>query len=124
MQCSIVLVILCQLLREAVVNAVAHRDYSIAGADIQLNVFPDRLEIVSPGRLPNSATIEAVKTGFRFARNQVLVNVLRDYGYVDARGMGIRFKMIPEMVKHNHVEPEFQATEHSLIVRLRRKPKQ
>ncbi|MEW6037268.1 MAG: ATP-binding protein [Pseudomonadota bacterium] len=105
-------------LREAIVNAIAHRDYSVAGAEIQINLFEDRLEIISPGRLPNSATVESIKTGFRYARNQVLVNVLRDYGYVDARGMGIRFKLIPEMRKHNKTEPELVATEHNLTVRL------
>lgn len=107
-------------LRETVVNAIAHRDYSVAGAEIQINVFQDRLEVVSPGRLPNSATVEAIKTGFRYARNQLLVNVLRDYSYVDARGMGIRFKLIPEMRRHNKTEPEFIATEHSFTVQLRR----
>ncbi len=107
-----------EVLREVIVNAIAHRDYSIAGADILLAIFADRLEVTSPGRLPNRATVESIKFGFRYARNQILVNVLRDYRYVDFRGMGIRFKVIPGMRAYNGTEPEFIATEHSLTVRL------
>ena len=44
----------------------------------------------SPGRLPNTVTPEGMKSGMRYARNQTLVNVMRDYRYVDARGMGVR----------------------------------
>jgi ATP-dependent DNA helicase RecG len=75
-------------LREAVVNALVHRDYSIAGSDITLLLFADRLEILSPGRLPNTVSVEGMKAGLRYARNQNLVNVMRDYRYVDYRGMG------------------------------------
>jgi ATP-dependent DNA helicase RecG len=107
-----------EALREVMVNAVAHRDYAVAGADILLTIYADRLEVVSPGRLPNSATVEALKTGFRYARNQTLVNVLRDYRYVDFRGMGIRHKIIPAMCAHNGTEPDLIATEHRFTVRL------
>ena len=70
-------------------NALVHRDYSIAGTDIMLAIFSDRIDIVSPGRLPNTVTPEGMRSGMRYARNQTLVNVMRDYGYVDARGMGV-----------------------------------
>lgn len=60
---------------EAVVNAVAHRDYSIAGSKIRLFLFADRLELYSPGALPNTLTIETMP--FRvFTRNQLLVSFL------------------------------------------------
>ena len=104
--------------RELVVNAVAHRDYSITGTDVELTIFDDRLEVRSPGRLPNSVTTEAVKSGVRFARNQTLVNFMRDYRYVDARGMGILHKVLPAMNAHNGTEPDFIADEHSFTVRL------
>ena len=107
------------VVRECVANALVHRDYSVAGTDVTLAVFPDRLEVESPGSLPNTVTIERMKAGARYARNQTLVNVMRDYGYVDARGMGIRNKVIPGMLAHNGTEPEFVADEHRLIVRLR-----
>ncbi len=113
-----------QVVRECVANALAHRDYSIRGTDITLYVFPDRLEIESPGSLPNTITVERMRAGVRYARNQTLMNVMRDYGYVDARGMGIRNKVVPGMIAHNGTEPEFVAEEHRLTVRLRDDPEQ
>ena len=104
--------------REAMVNALVHRDYSIAGTDILLAIYADRLEIESPGRLPNTVTVAAMKSGMRYARNQTLVNVMRDYGYVDARGMGVRNKMIPGMRDHNGTEPELIAEDERFTVRL------
>lgn len=106
--------------REILVNALAHRDYSIVGTDVMLAIFEDRLEVISPGRLSNSVSVESMKSGARYARNQTLVNVLRDYGYVDARGMGIHRKVLPSMRAHNGTEPEFVEEEHRLIARLRK----
>lgn len=111
------------VLREAIVNALVHRDYSIAGSDISLLIFSDRLEIQSPGGLPNSVTVEGMKAGLRYARNQNLVNVLRDYRYVDFRGMGVREKIIPGMRQHNGTEPDLLAEEARFIVRLWKGPK-
>lgn len=81
---------------EAVVNAVAHRDYSIAGSKIRLFLFDDRLELYSPGALPNTLTIETMP--FRvFTRNQLLVSFLarmrsRRTGraFLESRGEGVR----------------------------------
>ena len=106
------------VVREAVGNALVHRDYSIVGTDIMLAIFSDRIEIVSPGRLPNTVTPEGIRSGMRYARNQTLVNVMRDYGYVDARGMGVRNKIIPGMRAHNGTEPDLIEEEHRFIVRL------
>ena len=83
-----------------------------------LCIFADRLEITSPGRLPNTVTPEGMKTGMRYARNQTLVNIMRDYGYVDARGMGVRNKIIPGMRAHNGTDPELLEQEHRFTVRL------
>ncbi|MCY3952019.1 MAG: putative DNA binding domain-containing protein [bacterium] len=106
------------VIREAVVNALVHRDYSIAGADIMLTVYADRLEIQSPGGLPNTVTVEGMRAGLRYARNQTLVNIMRDYRYVDARGMGVRNKIIPGMRSHNGTEPDLVEEEHRFTVRL------
>lgn len=106
------------VIREAVTNALVHRDYSIAGTDIMLAIFSNRLEITSPGRLPNTVTAAGMRSGMRYARNQVLVNVMRDYGYVEARGMGVRTKMIPGMRAHNNTEPDLIEAEHQFTVRL------
>ena len=107
-----------EVLREVLVNALAHRDYSIAGTDVMLSIFSDRTEIQSPGRLPNTVTIDGLRSGMRYARNQTLVNILRDYRYVDARGMGIRNKVIPLMNEHNGTDPEFIEEDHRFTVRL------
>lgn len=106
------------VIREAVGNALVHRDYSIIGTDVTLAIYSNRLEVVSPGRLPNTVTPEGMKSGMRFARNQNLVNVMRDYGYVDARGMGVRNKIIPGMRAHNGTEPELVEEEPRFTVRL------
>ena len=112
-----------EVVREAVVNALVHRDYSVAGTDIMLSIYSNRFEILSPGRLPNTVTTAGIKVGMRYARNQTLVNVMRDYGYVDARGMGVRSKIIPGMRAHNGTEPDLIEEEHRFTVRLWKEPK-
>ena len=106
------------VVREAIVNGLVHRDYSIAGTDLDLLLFSDRLEVRSPGNLPNTVTIDGMRRGKRYARDQVLVHVMRDYGYADARGMGVRNKIIPGMRAHNGTEPDLIAEDHRFTVRL------
>lgn len=107
-----------EVVREVLVNALIHRDYSIAGTDIMLTIFADRMEVVSTGRLPNTVTVDGIRSGARYARNQTLVNIMRDYGYVDARGMGVRNKVIPGMRAHNGTDADLIEEEHRFIVRL------
>jgi ATP-dependent DNA helicase RecG len=97
-------------IREVVVNALAHRDWT-RFVDIEVGIYADRLEVISPGALQNSMTIEKMIAGQRSPRNILIMEVLRDYGYVDYRGMGIRTKVVPLMKRMNHVEPIFEATE-------------
>ena len=52
-------------LREALVNAVVHRDYSITGSPVSLDVLRDRVPVTSPGALPNHMTVEIVRAGGR-----------------------------------------------------------
>jgi len=106
------------VVREVIVNAIVHRDYSIHGTEVLLEIFADRLEVTSPGRLPNTVTPDGMRDGLRFSRNQTLVNVMRDYGFAEARGMGVRNKIIPGMREHNGTEPDLIAEEHRFIVRL------
>lgn len=72
------------------------------------------LENISPGSLPNSMTVEKMTAGRRTPRNPIIMEVLRNYQYVDARGMGIIVKVIPVMRTFNHSEPVFEATEDYL----------
>ncbi len=67
------------VIREAVFNAIAHRDYTITGTEIELSIYSDRMEIISPGRLPNTVTIERMKASLRATRNELIKEVLRDY---------------------------------------------
>ena len=58
---------------EAVVNALVHRDYLI-NSSIRVFIFDNRVEIISPGKLPNTATIETIKVGIQIVRNPILVS--------------------------------------------------
>ena len=74
---------------EAIVNAVAHRDYSIENAKTRLFIFDDRLELYSPGALPNTLPIEAMRTR-QATRNEALVSALRTLAVGDVDGAGDR----------------------------------
>lgn len=112
-----------KVVREAVVNALVHRDYSIAGTDVMLEIYPDRLEIHSPGKLPNTVTADGIRQGARYARNQTIFNIMRDYGHVDGRGMGVRNKIIPGMLNHNGTDPDLVENDHRFTVRLWNAPR-
>ena len=107
-----------EAIREAVVNALAHRDYTIHVTDIELSIYSDRLEILSPGRLPNTVTIEKMRHGYRATRNELLKEVLRDYGYIEATGLGVPRKIIRGMQEHNGSEPDLLEEEDRFLVRL------
>lgn len=107
-----------EAVREAIVNAVVHRDYLLSSTNIELSIYDDRLEIVSPGRLPNDITPERMKTGCRAARNQLLKDVMRDYGYLEHMGMGIPRKIVKGMLAHNGTEPELIEDGEQFVVRL------
>ena len=109
--------------RESVVNAAAHRDYTIVGTDIEVSLYRDRLEVISPGRLPNGVTVEKMKEGLRVARNELLKEILRDYGYVEHLGMGVRNRIIESMRAHNGTEPDLIEEEYRFIVRLWKEPR-
>lgn len=112
-----------EAVREVVVNAVVHRDYLLAASDIELAVYPDRLEVISPGRLPNGVTPEGMRLGVRAARNQLLKDTLRDYGLLEHRGLGIPRIVIRAMREHNGTDPDLvELTDERFLVRLWTKP--
>ena len=78
-----------KVFRELLVNACVHRNYSISGGQIRVFLFKDRFEITSPGRLPNTITIEKLVVGTSFARNPHLVRFMENLGYVDRLGRGL-----------------------------------
>ncbi|MFH1562711.1 MAG: ATP-binding protein [Nitrospirota bacterium] len=107
-----------EVVRETIVNAIAHRDYTISGTDIELSIYSNRLEVISPGKLPNTITIERMKAGCRATRNELIKEVLRDYHYVEATGLGVPRKIIAGMLKHNDTMPDLIEDEYSFTVRL------
>ena len=74
---------------EGIVNAIVHREYALSGAHISVTMYDDRLEIKSPGALPNIVTVENIKTT-RFARNPRISRVLNDFGYVRELNEGVK----------------------------------
>lgn len=108
-----------EAVREALINALAHRDWTRA-VEIEIGSYADRFEVISPGALPNSMTIEKMKAGQRSPRNTLIMEVLRDYGYVDYRGMGVRTKIVPLTRALTGKEPEFVATDDYLKTTLYR----
>ena len=107
-----------EAIREAVVNAIVHRDYLLSGADVELSLYADRLEIVSPGRLANGVTPDRMRAGCRSARNELLKDVMRDYGYLEHMGMGVPRKIVRGMREHNGTEPDLVEEDERFTVRL------
>lgn len=110
-----------EAIREVVINALAHRDWT-KSVDIDVSVYSGRLVVTSPGKLQNSMTVKKMIDGQRSPRNPMIMDVLRDYGYVDSRGMGIRKKVIPLMRKMNDTDPDFEATDDHLKTTLYEAP--
>lgn len=96
-------------------NSLVHRDWTRSGEVEVVNYF-DRIEVTSPGALQNSMTIEKMKAGQRSPRNPIIVEVMRDYGYVDSRGMGVRRKIIPLTRDFVGKEAQFELSDDFLRV--------
>ena len=84
--------------REALINAIAHRDYSVEGRGIEVSIFHDRFEINSPGGLLSSISINDLRQlkGVHQSRNSLIAKTLREIGYMRELGEGMRriFKVI------------------------------
>jgi len=106
-----------EAVREALLNAIAHRDWT-RSLEVEVVAYSDRLEITSPGALQNSMTIEKMLAGQRSPRNPLIVDTLRDYGYVDARGMGVRRKIVPLVRAKTGQDAHFEATDDFVRVTM------
>lgn len=104
------------VLREAVVNAIAHRDYHIP-SQIRIFIFDNRLEIMSPGKLPNTVTLENIKLGVHSERNPLIVSYLAKMGYMTQIGTGIP-RMIRLLKKHTGKEPDLDERDQEFVVRI------
>lgn len=106
-----------EALREALVNAVIHRDYSRSGESIRIFYFTDRVEVHSPGLLLPGITVEQMERGEVASklRNPVLANLLKDVpGYMERLGSGIRF-MLSETKRLKLPPPEFRETSEFMV---------
>jgi ATP-dependent DNA helicase RecG len=102
--------------REALVNAVCHRDYRLSGRRVEIRMYEDRLEVISPGGLPGYITLDNIVEE-HFSRNPRLVAGLFQWGYIEELGLGID-RMIEEMLQYGHSAPNFEAKPYSFTVRL------
>ncbi|MEA3338630.1 MAG: ATP-binding protein [Chloroflexota bacterium] len=102
--------------REALVNAIAHRDYRLGGRRIEVRMFSDRMEIISPGGLPGFITVDNIVEE-HFSRNPRIVSGLYQWGYIEELGLGIDL-MIEEMTRAGHPPPKFKDTPYSFTVKL------
>jgi ATP-dependent DNA helicase RecG len=102
--------------REALVNAVAHRDYRLTGRSIEIRMYTDRLEVISPGGLPAHITLDNIVEE-HYSRNPRLVNGLYQWGYIEELGLGVD-RMIEDMVNAGHQPPKFEAKTHRFSVIL------
>ncbi len=105
--------------REAIINAVAHRDYFNKN-EIQLSIFDDRIEITNPGGLPEGMSPELLGS-FSIQRNPKIYQLLKDYAYMEGIGSGI--SRIRRLMKENKLsDPEFIITKDffRLVLRLRK----
>lgn len=91
--------------QEAIVNAIAHRDYSIEGRGIEIFIYDDRMEIKSPGLLLSTISLENIKQlkGAHESRNALISRVLRERGFMRELGEGMR--RIFELFKRNELSP-------------------
>ena len=105
-------------LREALVNAVVHRDYSIIGSKILLEVFDDRVVVTSPGALPNHLSTDAVRAGgYPRSRNESMANFMLTMRLMERRGRGWPV-MRRAMREHNGTEPRLEEERDSRFVRV------
>lgn len=94
-------------LREAIVNAVVHADYSLTGAPIRVAVFADRVEIENPGILLPGLTIEDLRDGVSRLRNRVVGRVFKELGLIEQWGSGIQ-RMSAACRSAGLPEPQFE----------------
>ena len=108
-----------EALRESLVNAVVHRDYSITGSKVLLEVFEQHVDVTSPGGLPNHMEVDSVRAGGHpRSRNESMANFMLEMGFMEKRGKGWPV-MRRAMREFNGTEPEIIQGTAGDFVRLR-----
>lgn len=108
-----------EALEECLVNAVAHRNYAVEGQAIEVLLYPDRVEVRSPGKLPEPITVEDLRQqrGVHRSRNPLIMRVLRDLGWSRDQGEGMR-RIFGSMRQVELDVPELEERADTFIVRL------
>ena len=104
-----------KVFRELIVNAVVHRNYSIVGSRIRIFQFDDRIEFISPGRLPNTVSVKKLSFGVSYASNPIILKFLENLRYVDKLGRGLPMvwqeaKKLGRKVVFEEIGEEFKVT--------------
>ena len=106
-----------EALREVLVNALSHRDYTVA-APIRVFVFDDRVEVRTPGGLPNTVTIEAIRLGaVHVLRNPTIYTLFSRLGLVTGIGTGV-YRAIQQVLEFTHQEPALFLEGNEFIISL------
>lgn len=93
-------------LEEALINAIVHRNYFLS-SNIRIFIFDDRVEIISPGTLPNTVNVESMKMGIHIERNPILVSLLKDIKGIPYRGIGTGVQRIIRECKNAGINVDF-----------------
>jgi ATP-dependent DNA helicase RecG len=107
-----------EAVREALVNAVSHREYRYSGRRVEIRQYVDRLEIISPGSLPAYITLDNMVEE-HFSRNSRVVKGLYEWRYIEELGLGVDL-IYSLMHQQGHPPPEFKADQNTVVVTLRR----
>ncbi len=102
---------------EGIVNAVTHREYAMMGNYIRVTMYDDRLEILSPGKLPGLVTVDNIRET-RFSRNPQIARVLTEFGLVRELNEGVK-RIYADMQEQNLEDPIFTENNNSVILILK-----
>ena len=103
--------------QEGIVNAVVHREYALTGSYIKITMYDDRLEIESPGKLPNIVTVNNIRDT-RFSRNPRISRVLTEMGWVRELNEGVK-RIYADMESLFLDPPIYVETDHSVKLILK-----
>ncbi len=93
-------------LEEALINAVVHRNYYIQ-SNIRIFVFDNRVELINPGTLPNTLTVESIKSGVHISRNPILLSHIKDIEGIPYRGTGMGVKRMMKACEKDDITVDF-----------------
>jgi len=104
-----------KVFRELITNACVHRNYAIHGSRIRIFMFSNRIEIMSPGKVPNSVTLEKILAGVSYARNPIIAKFMSNLRFIDIMGRGIPFvvdqaRQLGKKISFEEIGEEFKVT--------------